>query len=748
MLFFYLIPSVEASKMQNKITPTWHFLRTTKLLKRVPSSPHPALLPAIYQHSPRSNPVFGYLSITGSPYSYTIASDIAPTQYRLFHSTRPIASAKEPSKIEETVEFLKEEKEEKSTTDPVPSPPNPKRSLGKRVWDEILHYYHGFRLLFIDVRVSSRLAWKILNGQELTRREHKQLVRTTSDLFRLVPFSIFIIVPFMELLLPVFLKFFPAMLPSTFTTKSESEKKFKAQLRIKIETAKFLQETLDEMAVSSKGETHSDTAKEFSQFFDRIRTTGAQATNKEILKFSKLFEDEITLDSLSRPQLIALCRLLELQPLGTNNFLRFQLRNRIRSLRADDRMILKEGIDSMTIQEIQAACRARGMRALGIPEDRLRSQLKQWLELSLLENIPSSLLLLSRCLYLPESVPTTDLLKVTLSSLSDSAATETKYKIGEMEGKVDNKTKLELIRLEEEQIRKDAEELKQQQVNEQKEEKHKEEKEASKKDIIADTLDKETLVDKAKVLEDKAEILEKPSPESKEGELTKEDFDDLENALENIASEKNKLLIEKEELEDLKEEMAEYKQDVEELKDTVSETGNKEIRESKAAKRLSNKVNKMISKMDVLVNNLNKEKDQIQQQIDEKEKEGVSIGKERDDIVSVSELVLALRNIQKVSDDTKLKRITDVLAKMDVDRDGAVEVDHVLKVIELLGNDNVKVTQKQMDDIIELLMKEDTLETEDKLQKQKQLEKDSSSDTSSSSSDTSSSSDADEQPKK
>lgn len=48
------------------------------------------------------------------------------------------------------------------------------------------------------------------------------------------------------------------------------EKKFKAQLRIKIETAKFLQETLDEMAVSSKGETHSDTAKEFSQFFDRV----------------------------------------------------------------------------------------------------------------------------------------------------------------------------------------------------------------------------------------------------------------------------------------------------------------------------------------------------------------------------------------------------------------------------------------------------------------------------------------------
>ena len=43
-----------------------------------------------------------------------------------------------------------------------------------------------------------------------------QLVRTTADLFRLVPFGVFIIVPFMEFFLPVALKLFPGMLPSTF----------------------------------------------------------------------------------------------------------------------------------------------------------------------------------------------------------------------------------------------------------------------------------------------------------------------------------------------------------------------------------------------------------------------------------------------------------------------------------------------------------------------------------------------------
>jgi len=101
--------------------------------------------------------------------------------------------------------------------------------------------------------------------------------------------------------------------------------------------AKFLQKTLDEMAVQSS-DHKSERAKEFVEFFYKIRTTGTVATNEEIMKFSKLFEDEITLDSLSRPQLIALCRVLDVQTLGTTNFLRFLLRMRLRSLTADDKV--------------------------------------------------------------------------------------------------------------------------------------------------------------------------------------------------------------------------------------------------------------------------------------------------------------------------------------------------------------------------------------------------------------------------
>ncbi len=70
----------------------------------------------------------------------------------------------------------------------------------------------------------------------------------------------------------------------------------------------------------------------------QIRTTGVQASTEELVKFSKLFEDELTLDNLSRPQLVALCKLLLLQTIGSSNFLRFQLRMKLRQLKADDKV--------------------------------------------------------------------------------------------------------------------------------------------------------------------------------------------------------------------------------------------------------------------------------------------------------------------------------------------------------------------------------------------------------------------------
>ena len=83
-------------------------------------------------------------------------------------------------------------------------------------------------------------------------------------------------------------------------------------------------------------------------------------------------------------------------------------------------MIMKEGIDSLAIWELQDACRARGMRGLGLPKERLQHQLLQWLDLHLNEKIPTSLLLLSRALYLPKELSAEEQLKATISALPET----------------------------------------------------------------------------------------------------------------------------------------------------------------------------------------------------------------------------------------------------------------------------------------------------------------------------------------
>lgn len=52
-------------------------------------------------------------------------------------------------------------------------------SLTSRVWKkikhEVQHYWHGTKLLVSDVRIASKLQWKILHGETLTRRERRQV---------------------------------------------------------------------------------------------------------------------------------------------------------------------------------------------------------------------------------------------------------------------------------------------------------------------------------------------------------------------------------------------------------------------------------------------------------------------------------------------------------------------------------------------------------------------------------------------
>jgi len=283
---------------------------------------------------------------------------------------------------------------------------NPRGELS-HIWDHIKadanHYWVGSKLLWTDVKIASKMVSRMIGGSTLTRRERKQLIRTTTDIMRIVPFSFFLIVPFMELLLPVAIRLFPSMLPSTFEKQYEVEAQLKRDLKMRVNMAGFMKDMLREMAkdVKTQSDDEGASAKQLTTFVEKARH--GTVKNEDIVKFAKMFHDDLTLDNMGRAQLVTMCSFMNLRPYGADAFLRFQLRSKIRDILEDDRRIVWEGVEALSRSELQEACMERGMRGLGVPKADLARQLQQWLDLSCNRHVPISLLIMSRSFALTEN---------------------------------------------------------------------------------------------------------------------------------------------------------------------------------------------------------------------------------------------------------------------------------------------------------------------------------------------------------
>ena len=146
-----------------------------------------------------------------------------------------------------------------------------KLTIWQKIKKEAVHYWDGTKLLGKEIRISFRLALKMAAGYELSRRESRQLKRTTEDLIRLVPFSVFVIVPFAELLLPVALKLFPNMLPSTYEGETAKEAKRQALRKTRMDVSNFLRTTIQESGLYISKATKQ--SEEFAEFFRKVPKT-------------------------------------------------------------------------------------------------------------------------------------------------------------------------------------------------------------------------------------------------------------------------------------------------------------------------------------------------------------------------------------------------------------------------------------------------------------------------------------------
>ncbi|KAK7743535.1 LETM1 domain-containing protein ylh47 [Cytospora paraplurivora] len=333
-------------------------------------------------------------------------------------------------------------------------------TIGQKIKKEVQHYWDGTKLLATEVKISTRLALRMMAGYELTRREHRQLQRTVQDLGRLVPFSAFVIIPFAELLLPIALKLFPNLLPSTYEDQNSKDKKASVLRAGRKEVSDFLRQSIKETGLPLSVATAQK--EEFANFFRKVRATGEKPTEQDVIKVCKAFKDDLTLDNLSRPQLVSMCRYMNLNTFGTDMMLRYQIRHRMRQIKRDDRAISYEGVESLTVAELQVACASRGIKSYGVSPARLREDLQTWLDLRLKEGVPSTLLVLSNAYMYGQTGDNAvanqiDALIGVLSSIPEELYHEIELEVHTAEGAATNRLRLEVLKEQEELIEDESE---------------------------------------------------------------------------------------------------------------------------------------------------------------------------------------------------------------------------------------------------------------------------------------------------
>eukprot|EP00923_Selenidium_pygospionis_P055434 GHVN01096595.1.p1 GENE.GHVN01096595.1~~GHVN01096595.1.p1 ORF type:complete len:609 (+),score=61.89 GHVN01096595.1:1115-2941(+) len=272
--------------------------------------------------------------------------------------------------------------------------------LARHGWDNTKRMFKAFATGCKKFSVNAKISWSLLRrkmrGERLSLREHKLLVRTTLDLMKLIPFSILFLIPLGELAIPVLLRCYPNMIPSTFSFKEKdaSYKNRKAEARK--ELAGFFHEVVDERTKQSLERNLRDLnakTQMLREFQNIVLLLSTFPSLEVTLGFAQLFKDEFKLETMPLDGLKVIARCLGLSPGYLHAQVVIQLRRHIARILREDKMIKREGVESLHREELVEACKARMMKSHGISDDQMRDQMQQWLELSAHAQIPPLLLL-------------------------------------------------------------------------------------------------------------------------------------------------------------------------------------------------------------------------------------------------------------------------------------------------------------------------------------------------------------------
>ncbi|SCM05853.1 LETM1-like protein, putative [Plasmodium chabaudi adami] len=269
----------------------------------------------------------------------------------------------------------------------------------------------GILLFLTNMKISKNLIIKRLKGHRLSYSEYKLLIRTINDMFKLIPFSFFVIVPFAEFLLPVVLKIYPNLLPSTFKNNDDNFNNIKKNLYAKQQLSKFLQQLIEEKEKQLNENIGIDSDKKkkiLNKFHQQLINKDEEDVNpflnvNDTLKIAKIFKEEFVLDQMNLKTLQTICHLLGLKPYSIHYHVVLQLRHHFLRLQREDRELIYEGVDNLKKNTLVEICKDRGMN-FNTTENEMKLQVKKWLELASIKEIPYILLLYIRCVVVTHAI--------------------------------------------------------------------------------------------------------------------------------------------------------------------------------------------------------------------------------------------------------------------------------------------------------------------------------------------------------
>jgi LETM1 and EF-hand domain-containing protein 1 len=272
--------------------------------------------------------------------------------------------------------------------------------------------------------------------------------------------------------LPILLRFFPNILPSSFQTTSQKEMQAKTIGTQRTELASYMQEMVADVEKRVKAKAAPGTSEMINALVDFVERSRNHLPldPKSIPLLIKTFSDELTLERMSRTQLQLLCRYMGAPVLGSDDYLRFALLARLRALKADDMQIYAEGVNDLTLEELKKAALERGMRAESSDMELYRKQLSSWIELSVIHNVSPTMLILSRAFAVEDpaasSTSTSSASKVLSSALQSELVQDAlssavdQASPGEVQPNVLARAKLETLKGQNELIKEESEKQK------------------------------------------------------------------------------------------------------------------------------------------------------------------------------------------------------------------------------------------------------------------------------------------------